>query len=78
MGTLEQIRTKLQANPVAIQFPIGAEEGFEGVVDLVAMKAIRYKDETLGAESFIEDIPEDYRAAGNRVARAAHREGGGS
>ena len=62
MGTLEQIRTKLQANPVAIQFPIGAEEGFEGVVDLVAMKAIRYKDETLGAESFIEDIPEDYRA----------------
>ena len=32
------------------------------MVDLVAMKAIRYKDETLGAESFIEDIPEDYRA----------------
>jgi elongation factor G len=62
MGTVEQIRAKLQANPVAIQFPIGAEDGFEGVVDLVAMKAIRYKSETLGAESFIEDIPEEYKA----------------
>ena len=62
MGTLDQIRTKLQANPVALQFPIGAEDGFTGVVDLVAMKAIRYKDETLGAESTIEDIPEEFRA----------------
>ena len=60
--TLEQIRTKLQANPVAVQMPIGTEDGFTGVVDLVSMKAIRYMDETLGAESVIEEIPEEYRA----------------
>ena len=61
-GTIEQIRTKLQANPVALQFPIGAEDGFIGVVDVVAMKAVRYQDETLGAESVIEDIPEAFLA----------------
>jgi len=61
-GTIEQIRTKLQANPVALQFPMGAEDGFEGVIDLVAMKAVRYADETVGGESIIEDIPEAYQA----------------
>ena len=59
-GTIEQIRTKLGANPVAIQMPMGAEEDFTGVIDLVRMKAIRYKDETLGAESIIEDVPDEY------------------
>jgi len=62
MGTLNQIREKLQANPVAVQFPMGAEDGFEGVIDLVSMKAIRYKDETLGAESIVEEIPEPYES----------------
>ncbi len=62
MGTINQIRTKLQANPVAVQLPIGTEDGFVGVVDLVSMKAITYLDETLGAESVIEEIPEELRA----------------
>ena len=62
MGTLNQIRKKLQANPVAVQFPMGAEDEFEGVIDLVSMKAIRYKDETLGAESIVETIPETYES----------------
>ena len=62
LGTLDQIRTKLQANPVAVQFPMGSEDGFEGVVDLVAMKALRYEDETLGAELIVEEIPEEYKA----------------
>jgi len=62
MGTLNQIRKKLQANPVAVQFPMGAEDEFEGVIDLVSMKAIRYKDETLGAESIVETIPEIYES----------------
>ena len=44
MGTLNQIRKKLQANPVAVQFPICAADEFEGVIDLRSMKAIRYKD----------------------------------
>jgi elongation factor G len=60
--TLSQIETKLQANPVAIQLPIGSEDRFVGVIDLVRMKAIVYRDETLGAEYVVEDIPADYQA----------------
>jgi elongation factor G len=55
--TYEQIRTKLQGNPVAIQFPIGSEDKFEGIVDVVRMKAIRWKDETMGADYVVEEIP---------------------
>ncbi len=58
-GTLEQIERKLQANPVAIQLPIGSEDRFAGVVDLIGMRAIRYKDETLGAEYVVDEIPAD-------------------
>jgi len=60
--TLEQISSKLQGNAVAIQLPIGSEDRFEGVVDLVKMKAIRYKSETLGADYELEDIPADMLA----------------
>ena len=59
--TLAQIRKKLGANPVAIQLPIGAESNFTGVIDLVRMKAIRYMDETLGADYVVEDIPAEYQ-----------------
>ena len=59
---LTQIRTKLHGNPVAVQLPMGREDQFVGVIDLVGMRAIRYKDETLGAESVVEDIPEEYEA----------------
>jgi elongation factor G len=58
-AALEQIERKLQANPVAIQLPIGSEEHFAGVIDLIGMRAIRYKDETLGAEYLVEEIPAD-------------------
>jgi elongation factor G len=57
--TLAQISTKLQGNPVAIQLPIGAEDKFRGVVDLVRMKALVYKDETMGADYEVQDIPAD-------------------
>jgi len=57
--TFEQITTKLGGNPVALQLPIGAEDKFAGVVDLVQMKAIRYKDETMGAEYIVDEIPAD-------------------
>src|SRR5688572_14263017 len=60
--TFEQITTKLGGNPVAIQLPIGAEDKFTGVIDLVKMKAIRYKDETMGAEYIVEEIPADMLA----------------
>ena len=52
-----QVREVLGANPVAIQLPIGAEETFKGVVDLITMKAYFWHDETMGAEYSVEEIP---------------------
>ena len=60
--TLEQIETKLGGNPVAIQLPIGSEDRFQGVVDLLKMKAITYKDETMGADYVVSEIPADMMA----------------
>jgi elongation factor G len=66
---LEQIRERLKATPVAVQLPIGAEGEFEGVVDLVTMKAIRWDDKTLGMRVLESELPDalaararDYRA----------------
>ena len=59
---IDQIRTKLHANPVALQWPIGGEDTFAGVIDVVGMKAIWYKDETLGADPVIGEIPKEYEA----------------
>ncbi len=56
---LRQMKEVLGANPVAINFPIGAEESFKGVVDLIRMKAILWHDETMGADYEVEDIPAD-------------------
>ncbi len=61
-GCLEQIGSKLQGNAVAIQLPIGAEDKFRGVVDLVEMRALTYKDETMGADYIVEEIPADMLA----------------
>jgi elongation factor G len=55
--TFDQITTKLGGNPVAIQLPIGAEDKFAGLVDLVRMKAITYDDETMGADYTVSEIP---------------------
>jgi elongation factor G len=57
--TFDQIISKLEANPVAIQLPIGSEDKFVGVVDLIRMKSITYKDETMGADYVIGEIPAD-------------------
>ena len=54
---VEQIRTRLRGNPVAIQLPIGAEDAFVGVVDLVKMKSIFWDDETQGMKFEYRDIP---------------------
>ena len=53
----DQMRTRLKANPVPIQVPIGAEEGFKGVVDLVKMKAILWDDASQGTKFEYTDIP---------------------
>src|SRR5882724_2477901 len=57
--TFDQIISKLEANPVAIQLPIGSEDRFLGVVDLIKMKSITYKDETMGADYIVGEIPAD-------------------
>ncbi len=59
LDVVDQMHEMLGANSLAIQLPIGAEETFKGVVDLIEMKAILWHDETMGAEYSIEDIPAD-------------------
>ncbi len=61
-GVVDQIHNKLKANAVPVQLPLGCEDGFVGVIDLVRLKAYVYHDETLGAEYHEQEIPEDYRA----------------
>ena len=58
---VDTIRKRLNARPVAIQIPIGQEAKFVGVVDLIEMKAIVWKDETMGAEYVTEEIPADMK-----------------
>ena len=59
LDVVSQIKTVLRANPCPLQIPIGAEEGFKGVVDLITMKALIWHDETMGADYHIEEIPAD-------------------
>jgi elongation factor G len=59
---VDQIRDKLKANPVPIQIPLGIEEAFTGVIDLVRLRACRWEDETLGATFVADEIPAEYRA----------------
>jgi len=58
---VDTLRKRLSAKPVAIQIPIGQEDKFKGVVDLLSMKAIVWDDETLGAEYHTEEIPADLK-----------------
>jgi len=58
-NVVDEIRERLGHNAVALNIPIGAEEDFQGVVDLVSMKAIVWKDEAMGAMYDVIDIPED-------------------
>src|SRR5437867_5534065 len=62
MAVVNQIRQKLGKNAVPLQLPIGAEDQFKGVVDLVQMKALVFKDETLGAKYEVVDVPAEMKA----------------
>lgn len=62
MRVYEQIKARLKAMPVPIQLPIGAEDKFEGVVDLVKMKAIYWDDDSRGMKFEERDIPENLKA----------------
>ncbi len=59
---LEQMRARLGANPIAMQLPIGTEEEFKGVVDLIKMKAIYWNEANMGASFEEKDIPADMLA----------------
>jgi len=61
--SFESIITRLGANPVALQIPIGLEDQLKGVIDLIAMKGLIWKDETKGAEYEVVDIPDDLKDA---------------
>ena len=59
--TVEMMVARLSANPVPIQLPLGREDGFLGVIDLVEMKAVRWANEELGAKFEDIEIPDEYR-----------------
>ncbi len=61
LRVVEQIRERLGAHPVPIQLPLGAEENFRGVIDLVSMKAIAWDDKDLGVSCVETEIPEELR-----------------
>ena len=62
LRVVAQVKERLGANPVPIQLPVGAEEKFEGVIDLVGMKAIYWDEKNLGTSFELRDIPADLRA----------------
>jgi len=62
LRVVKQIKDRLGGNPVPIQLPVGAEDDFVGVIDLIRMEAIYWDDETQGTNFEIRDIPEDLQA----------------
>ena len=60
-AVLKSIEEDLGANALALQIPIGAEDSFKGVVDLIAMKAYTYSDDTIGKDFKVEEIPDEYK-----------------
>jgi elongation factor G len=67
---VRMIRERLRANAVPIQLPIGAEDGFRGVIDLVAMKAILWDEDSLGARYRTEEIPTEFAASAEEYREA--------
>ncbi len=67
---VDTIRTRLSAKPVPIQMPIGAEDQFKGCIDLIEMKALYWKDETLGSDYSTEEIPADMLDAAQAAREA--------
>jgi elongation factor G len=57
---LDMMRSRLNSAPVAVQLPLGVEDEFRGVIDLISQKAIVFQEDTLGADFEVENIPESY------------------
>ena len=73
--SVDTIVDRLRARPVPIQIPVGAEDQFKGIVDLVEMKAVIWRDETLGAKFDVVEIPEDLQRKGPGLSRTDDRGG---
>jgi elongation factor G len=65
--TVSMMRSRLSANPVVIQLPWGREDQFKGIIDLIEMKGIYYKDEAMGADYELTDIPEEHADVAHRM-----------
>ncbi len=61
LGTVQMMRDRLGANPLLMEIPVGSEDSFQGVIDLLNMKQVIWEKETLGAVFTVSDIPEDLR-----------------
>ncbi len=70
---LEMMRTRLHSVPVAVQIPLGTEDEFRGVIDLITQKAVIFQEENLGSDFEIEDIPERIRGGGPQIPRPDDR-----
>jgi elongation factor G len=62
LRVVDQVKERLGANPVPVQLPIGAEENFEGIVDLIRMKAIYWDEDNMGTSFELRDIPDNLKA----------------
>ncbi len=60
-GAVNSMKEKLEANPVIMQLPMGSEDAFAGVIDLLQMKKITWDEESKGLEYFIDDIPDEFK-----------------
>jgi elongation factor G len=65
--TVAMMRSRLAASPVVIQLPLGREDQFRGVIDLVRMRSIVYRDETLGADFELAEVPEELAAEAHKM-----------
>ncbi len=65
--TVSMMRSRLNANPVVIQLPWGREDQFKGIIDLIEMKGLYYKDEAMGADPELRDIPEEHADAAHKM-----------
>jgi len=70
LRVVEQVRERLNANPVPVQLPIGAEDEFAGIVDLIGMRAIYWDEADMGVNFEVRDIPDDLEAEARQYREA--------
>ncbi|MBI5250945.1 MAG: elongation factor G [Desulfomonile tiedjei] len=69
LRVIDMMKTRLRTNPILLQIPLGTEENFRGVIDLVSMKAVVFDEESMGMSFDVVDIPEEYREQADDARR---------